>query len=118
MQSNKVKLGLTIVGVLIGVLIFSIFLFFVGFILFGLLLAENPEISKAAKILNVLNSNWKVLLILVLIPFYRPIYRFIARLAWIQTPWGAAGVNHPPSPLEQHQPDTPTADASSPQREE
>lgn len=70
------------------VIIAVLLIFLIGFVVFGLLLATNPETSKAARILDILNNDWKVLLILVLVPFYHPIYVFLRNLREVRLPGG------------------------------
>jgi hypothetical protein len=72
----------------VEVIIATLLLFFIGFVLFGLVFAANPETSKVARILDVLNNDWKALLIIVLIPFYYPIYTFLANLIRVTLPGG------------------------------
>lgn len=59
-----------------------------AYVIFGLTLSANPETSRVAQVLTVLNNNWKALLILVLISFYRPIYAFLANLRIVTLPGG------------------------------
>jgi len=54
----------------------------------GLALSANPETSRVAQILAVLNNNWKVLLLLILLPLYRPIYVFLENVREARLPGG------------------------------
>jgi hypothetical protein len=54
---------------------------FIGYIVYGLMFSGGPPSqTRAAEILEVLDANWRVLLIIVIPLFYRVVRKFIEEL--------------------------------------
>ena len=81
------------------VILVAVFIFYLGF---GLVFdGKPPSQTRAAQVLEILNLNWRALLILAIPLFYRPVKKFLDEVQEI------AGMKRPPQPKSQPPPPQP-----------
>ena len=88
---------------------------FMFYLTSGLVFSRNPPVeTRAAQILEILNQNWRVLLILAIPLFYRPVKRFLDELE------EAFGMKRqrPPPVQRQPQPHRQESDGSPPRTDQ